>query len=88
MVANSDHIPKGIYRYQLNITTDEGAWIGDPVPGILTNGSDTGAPSVHLFTGEGAYEGLSAVATVALEGGAFTLEGYVLHGGFPELPQR
>ncbi|MEX1346073.1 MAG: hypothetical protein AB1Z63_15525 [Candidatus Limnocylindrales bacterium] len=55
-----------------------------PVPGILTS-PDDGVPSVHLFTGEGAYEGMYAVATIDLEFGAIVVRGYVVHGGFPEL---
>ena len=85
MHANPDYTDQGIYRNQFTISTDEGAWVGDPVPGILT-GEDDGAPSVHLFTGEGAYAGLSAVATVVLSNGGFRVEGYVVDGGFPELP--
>lgn len=84
MTANAAYMDQGIYRNQFTITTDEGAWVGDSVPGILT-WIDTGAPSVHLLKGEGAYDGLYAVATVALDGGAFRWEGYIVHGGFPEL---
>lgn len=87
MLANPDYTDQDIYRNQFTITTDEGVWRGDPVPGILT-GTDTGAPSVHLFTGEGAYDGLYSVATVELTSGVFYLAGRVVDGGFPELPER
>ena len=87
MRANADYTDQGIYLNQFTITTDDGAWVGEPVPGILTN-PDDGAPSIHLFTGEGAYDGLHAVATVDLNYGAFVVEGYVVHGGFPQLSQE
>lgn len=85
MRANPDYTDQGIYLNQFTITTDDGSWVGQPVPGILTS-PDDGVPSVHLFTGDGAYEGLHAVATVDLEFGAFVVQGYVVHGGFPALP--
>jgi hypothetical protein len=85
MRANSNYTDQGIYRNQFTITTDDGVWVGDPVPGILTRPSD-GVPSVHLFEGQGAYDGLHAVASVVLRNAVFEVEGYVVHGGFPELP--
>lgn len=84
MRANADHQDQGIYVNQFTIITDEGSWVGDPVPGILASPGD-GVPSVHLFAGEGAYDGLHAVATVDLQDGVFLVDGYVVHGGFPEL---
>lgn len=87
MWANADHTDQGIYRNRFIIETDDGRWVGDPVPGILVSEGD-GLPSVHLLAGEGAYEGLHAVLGVDLQFGSFLVEGYVVDGGFPELPDR
>lgn len=85
LTANSDQLDDdGLYRYSFRIETDEGAWQGEPVAGFTFD--DGGfATAVHLLEGEGAYEGLVAVAEVGLAGGHFSLRGRVVDGPFPEL---
>lgn len=82
MTANSDELADDIYSNSFRIVTDDGAWQGDPVPGFMIT-SATGATSVHLLKGEGAYEGQYAVVEVKLSSGAFRVQGRIVHGEFP-----
>lgn len=85
LTANSGQLDEeGLYRYSFRIETDEGAWQGESVAGF-TFEDGTFATAVHLFTGEGAYEGLVAVAEVGNDGGHFSLRGRIVEGPFPEL---
>ena len=85
LTANSDQLSNdGLYRYSFRIETYEGAWQGEPVAGF-TFEDGTFATSVHLLTGEGAYEGLAAVAEVELDSQHFSVRGRVVEGPFPEL---
>lgn len=85
LTANSDQLSNdGLYRYSFRIETDEGTWQGEPVAGFkFEDGSF--ATAVHLLNGEGAYEGLVAVAEVGLAGQRFSVRGRVVEGPFPEL---
>jgi hypothetical protein len=85
LTANSDQLDDdGLYRYSFRIETEEGAWQGEPVAGF-TFDDGSFATAVHLLDGEGAYDGLVAVAEVRLAGGRFSLHGRVVDGPFPEL---
>lgn len=85
LTANSDQLDEeGLYRYSFRIETDDGAWQGEPVAGF-TFEDGTFATSVHLLTGEDAYEGLVAVAELGNDGHNFSLRGRVVEGPFPEL---
>jgi hypothetical protein len=85
MTANPDQLEEdGVYVYSFRIENDDGAWQGQPVPGVQFDGAEYGV-AVHRLDGEGAYEGLSAVAEVTLTGNAFQLRGLILAGPFPKL---
>jgi uncharacterized cupredoxin-like copper-binding protein len=85
MTANPEQIEDdGVYRYSFHIENDAGAWQGDVVPGVQFDSTEYGT-AVHVLTGEGAYEGLSAVAEVGLHGNTFRLRGLIVDAPMPEL---
>jgi hypothetical protein len=66
----------------------DGAWVGT---GRSFGGYPTGefppvGITVMTLTGEGAYEGLSAMIANKLEDGASALEGYIFEGALPPIP--
>ena len=70
-----------IWTSAFSITNDEGAWRGVPVISI----SDT---ETNVLVGEGAYEGLTAIAEVTLDGTIWEWHGWILEGDVPPLPQE
>ena len=66
------------------IENDEGAWQGS-LQGIdFNDGESLDGPLVLI--GEGAYEGLTAVATVEFGGPCPNTRGYIIEGGVPAPP--
>jgi len=70
-----------IYATAFSIVNDEGAWRG--IPDIILDGE---APSVQTLVGEGAYEGLTAISRVDLDGSVWSWHGWIIEGDVPPLP--
>jgi hypothetical protein len=66
----------------------DGAWvgIGHGFQGYPDGASPMAAVGLMTLTGEGAYEGLSAMIANKLEDGASALEGYIFEGALPPIP--
>ena len=61
------------------ITNDEGSW--EQIPDINVVFPDgTGTTRTSVFVGQGAYEGLTAIAEIALADAVWTFEGVILDG--------
>jgi hypothetical protein len=70
-----------IWASAFTITNDEGAWRGIPAISI----SDTGT---EILVGEGAYDGLTAIAEVTLNGTIWDWHGWIIEGDLPPLPEE
>ncbi len=70
-----------IYATAFSIVNDEGAWRG--VPDIVLPEESS---STQVLVGEGAYEDLTAIATVDLDGSVWSWQGWIIEGGLPPLP--
>ena len=70
-----------IYATAFSFINDEGAWRG--VPDIVLPEESS---STQVLVGEGAYEGLSAIAAVDLDGSVWSWHGWIIEGGLPPLP--
>lgn len=68
-----------LWHTAFSIVDDAGAWRG--VPTISTDDTQT-----VILDGEGAYEGLTIVATVPLEGTTWNWHGWIIEGDLPPLP--
>jgi hypothetical protein len=66
------------------IENDEGAWQGSSVILDFPDGTGTWAPLV--MTGEGAYEGLTAIVGFKLEDDECVVRGYIIEGAIPAPP--
>lgn len=82
---NNDEYAAGpkIYATAFSIVTDEGAWRG--VPDIFLAEVASGD---QVLVGEGAYEGLVAIATVDLVGDVWNWQGWIIDGDLPPLPDE
>lgn len=80
---NNDEHADGplIYALAFSIVADEGAWRG--VPDVFLPERASGD---QILVGEGAYAGLTVLATVDLEDGVWSWHGWIIDGGLPPMP--
>jgi hypothetical protein len=67
------------------IENDEGAWQGSVV--ALGLPDDSGTWGTMVMTGEGAYEGLTALVSFDDSRGECVVKGYIIDGSIPEPPE-
>jgi hypothetical protein len=72
-----------IWAGAFSIVTDDGAWRG--LPDVYL---DEAASGEQILVGEGAYEGLTALATVDLDDEVWTWHGWIIDGEMPPLPEE
>jgi hypothetical protein len=72
------------YAVTHRVENDEGAWQGSLLSMEFPDGDSVDGPIV--LTGEGAYEGLSAVAAINFYGACPNTRGYIIEGGVPAPP--
>ena len=70
-----------IWATAFSIVNDEGAWRG--IPDVFL---DEEASGDQILVGEGAYDGLTAIATVDIEGEIWSWHGWIIDGDLPPLP--
>ena len=70
-----------VYATAFSIVNDEGAWRGIPDTILPEESSST-----QVLVGEGAYEGLTAIATVDRDSSGWDWHGWIIEGGVPPLP--
>jgi len=70
-----------VFRGAFSIVNDDGAWRGIPVVNI-------GPSNTSVLIGDGAYEGLTAIATVDLNGEIWDWNGWIIEGDVPPLPEE
>jgi hypothetical protein len=85
--VNNDAHPGGLtlYMWGYRIENEGGAW--QQLPNLAFDYPDGGASTkTVILDGEGGYEGLTAVAEVALEGSIWDLHGFIIEGEVPPIP--
>ena len=70
-----------VFRTAFSIVNDDGAWRGVPVVSM-------GPTKTDVLIGDGAYEGLTAIATVDLNGEIWDWRGWIIEGDVPPLPEE
>jgi hypothetical protein len=81
---NDEHVDgPTIFATAFSIVTDEGAWRG--IPDVFL---DEAASGDQVLVGEGAYKGLTAIATATLDGSVWDWHGWIIDGGLPPLPEE
>lgn len=92
IAANSDDYgARGgpqVWHYGFRIENEEGAWQMLPTASLTYPDGEV-SPTVGIFVGEGAYEGLHAVFEHQTDGetGVWELRGYVIEGELPPAPE-
>ena len=71
-----------IFASTFSIVNDEGAWRGIPARYIRGTGSN------QILVGEGAYDGLTAIASVTGTGGGWAWDGWIIESDAPPLPEE
>jgi hypothetical protein len=85
--ANLDDRPSAVTLYvaAFRIEGDDGAW--QQVPSLHFAGPDgRRSTKTIVFEGNGAYEGLTAVAEMSNTGDILDLRGFILEGEVPPIP--
>ena len=71
-----------VFAATFSIVNDEGAWRGIPTRYIQGTGSN------QILVGEGAYDGLTAIASVTGIGRGWAWDGWIIEGDAPPLPEE
>jgi hypothetical protein len=75
-----------IWSSAWRVENEDGAWQSEPAYSLDFHDT-SGAPYTAVFRGEGAYEGLTAVVELELDGSRWDLRGLIFDGGLPPDPE-
>ena len=84
-----DEWPRGVVANTFRLTNAEGSWHGSPYQNWYVDGDNSTTTAV--YTGEGAYEGLTALMEMDFDVQnpvcAWDVHGYVIEGQLPPFPE-
>jgi hypothetical protein len=75
-----------IWVQGFTFTNDDGAWRGIPVVSLDDVSFDSSPGETHVLIGDGAYEGLTAIATITFTGSGWAWHGWIIDGEIPPMP--